>query len=156
MLDRFGAAGWRRLVALAVTAGFVGSTLSAAPVAAATSDTAVSQPAPSTGVGRGIAQWSVNGRWRGVLKLASHEGKAAWDFSVQLDFLWQELSTTYARTRSYLNSATNLGQAVAVWQNTYEIPIGATPSNPYRPDTIAAYATRYQYVLYVYQGNFAG
>src|SRR6478609_2670597 len=50
------------------------------------------------GPGRGIAQWSVGGRWdstaggNNVLAYAASQGKSATSLSLQLDFIWLELT----------------------------------------------------------------
>src|SRR6266496_6446602 len=50
------------------------------------------------GPGRGIAQWSVNERWQGVVKLAAdlrkngNAGASEWNLDVQLQFAWKEIT----------------------------------------------------------------
>ncbi len=43
--------------------------------------------------GRGIGQWDQS-RWAKLVRLATSEGKTPWTLGVQLDFVWQELSST--------------------------------------------------------------
>jgi len=72
------------------------------------------------GAGRGIAQWSVGGRWPGVINLAKEQGKSEWDLSVQLDFVWQELHTSYAPALNALLAATNIEDMVTIISEKYE------------------------------------
>src|SRR5436305_675959 len=50
------------------------------------------------GPGRGIAQWSVGGRWDtdssdNATAYASQHGQSVWSLQLQLDFIWYELTT---------------------------------------------------------------
>jgi len=49
------------------------------------------------GKGRGIAQWSVDGRWLGVLEMSrnSNPHREPTDLLLQLDFAWKELNGSY-------------------------------------------------------------
>lgn len=73
------------------------------------------------GPGRGIAQWSVNGRWVQEKSFAQSEGGSSTDLQVQLDFVWQELSTNAAYGLADLQAATDLTSAVEIFQDKYEI-----------------------------------
>jgi hypothetical protein len=44
------------------------------------------------GPGRGIAQWSVDGRWVNLVKYAKSNGKNPLDLATQLEFVWLELT----------------------------------------------------------------
>ncbi len=47
------------------------------------------------GYGSGLAMWSVGGKypsWSGVLKYAGSEGVSAYEFTLQVDFIWQEMT----------------------------------------------------------------
>lgn len=46
------------------------------------------------GPGRGIAQWSVDGRWANLLKFAAKNGGEPTSLALQLDFVWAELNGT--------------------------------------------------------------
>ncbi len=76
------------------------------------------------GPGRGIAQWSVGGRWNtdpnNVVKFANARGADRWALQTQLDFMWHELSVVGGFGLSELRAATTLSQAVIVFQNRYE------------------------------------
>ena len=58
------------------------------------------------GPGRGIAQWSVGGRWDSshhdnVVWYASQHGASRYSLDLQLDFIWYELTTFgYGYSRS--------------------------------------------------------
>src|SRR5262245_39315323 len=63
------------------------------------------------GPGRGIAQWSVGGRWDtsnpNVLHYASTQGVSATSLNLQLNFIWYELTTVgYGYTQ--LKATTNV------------------------------------------------
>jgi hypothetical protein len=77
------------------------------------------------GPGRGIAQWSIGGRWNSgstsVVSFASSRGANRWALSTQLDFIWHELTNNSAYGLSQLQSATTIETAVTVFQNKYEI-----------------------------------
>jgi hypothetical protein len=72
------------------------------------------------GAGRGIAQWSVNGRWQGVLALAQLQNLPVTTLSVQLDFMWQELNSDYSGALNALRLSNNLAGAVTVFEQYYE------------------------------------
>jgi len=77
------------------------------------------------GPGRGIAQWSEGGRWN-----ASHDDNVEWyaareaqskeSLTLQLEFVWYEL-TTYGYGYSALRSSTTLSEAEYAFQRDYEI-----------------------------------
>ena len=78
------------------------------------------------GPGRGIAQWSVGGRWNtshndNVTSYASARGISRWALNTQLNFIWYELATFSGYGLSSLRAATTLTQAVVAFQNRYEI-----------------------------------
>jgi hypothetical protein len=78
------------------------------------------------GVGRGIAQWSTGGRWDtaqgdNVLDYATMQGQSATSLSLQLDFVWYELTTfpdDYGYTK--LLATTNVTDATGVFEDNYE------------------------------------
>ncbi len=77
------------------------------------------------GPGRGIAQWSVGGRWDtysqdNVQWYANKEGKSATSLGLQLDFIWYELHNFSYYGFSQLHQATTIDQAVIAFQNGYE------------------------------------
>jgi hypothetical protein len=85
------------------------------------SPTAVQQGGP----GRGIAQWSVGGRWDtdsgdNAVAYASKQGQSVWSLSLQLDFIWYELTTYSGYGLSKLKATTNVTDATVVFQTDFE------------------------------------
>jgi hypothetical protein len=78
------------------------------------------------GPGRGIAQWSVGGRWdssRGdnVASYAAQHGGSRWALGTQLDFIWYELTNFSGYGLGALRASTNVSSATVVFQDRYEI-----------------------------------
>ncbi len=76
------------------------------------------------GPGRGIAQWSVGGRWDtsnpNAVSYAASKGVSVWTLNLQLDFIWDELTTVgYGFTE--LKATTNVTDATIVFMDKYEI-----------------------------------
>ena len=99
------------------SAGIVGNLMQESSV----SPTAVEPGGP----GRGIAQWSVGGRWDSghtdslTAYVASHGG-SRWALQTQLDFIWFELDSVGGYGLSRLESATTISSAVVAFQNDFE------------------------------------
>ncbi|MCW5804807.1 MAG: hypothetical protein KIT31_20725 [Deltaproteobacteria bacterium] len=76
------------------------------------------------GPGRGIAQWSVGGRWnsgaKNMVSFAASRGMDRWALQTQLDFTWHELTTVPSYGLTELRAAATLSQAVTVFQNKFE------------------------------------
>src|SRR5262249_41460320 len=77
------------------------------------------------GPGRGIAQWSVGGRWDtstndNAAWYASKTGQDVWSLQLQLDFIWYEL-TSIGYGYSSLKATTNVTDATTVFQDKFEI-----------------------------------
>jgi len=77
------------------------------------------------GPGRGIAQWSVGGRWDtshddNVAWYAAQQGASQTSLDLQLGFIWYEL-TTIGYGYSELKAATTVTAAVTAFQDYYEI-----------------------------------
>lgn len=84
--------------------------------------TAVQYP---SGPGRGIAQWSVGGRWNAdyhdnMTWYASAYGLSRWSLSAQLAFTWYELRTFSYYGLGSLRSANNLTSAVTAFERHFE------------------------------------
>lgn len=77
------------------------------------------------GPGRGIAQWSVGGRFntgsKSLTAYAAARGLNKWALQTQLDFMWYELATVGGYGLAELRATTTLSGAVTVVQNKYEI-----------------------------------
>jgi Phage tail lysozyme len=77
------------------------------------------------GPGRGIAQWSVGGRWDtshddNVTWYANAHGLNRWALTTQLDFIWYEL-TDIGYGYSSLKAATTVTSAELAFQDKFEI-----------------------------------
>lgn len=77
------------------------------------------------GPGRGIAQWSVGGRWDtstndNVRAYASQHGQSMTSLNLQLDFIWYEL-TQIGYGYSQLQATTNVTDATIAFMDRYEI-----------------------------------
>src|SRR5689334_21249496 len=97
------------------------------------------------GPGRGIAQWSVGGRWNtgrnNVASFASSRGADRWALQTQLDFIWHELAVVGGFGLAELRAATTITTAVRVFQDKYEI-CGACEQGKrvqYAQETLAKY-----------------
>lgn len=73
---------------------------------------------PYGGAGRGIAQWSVGGRWNPALMT----GNESQDLQNQLDYIWSELNTSYTSVLSGLQTAQNVTVATTIVETQYERP----------------------------------
>lgn len=78
------------------------------------------------GPGRGIAQWSVGGRWDtsrndNVTWYASAHSESRGALNTQLNFIWYELTTFSGYGLASLRAATTVTQAVTAFQDKYEI-----------------------------------
>jgi hypothetical protein len=77
------------------------------------------------GPGRGIAQWSVGGRWDSshddnVTWYASKHSLNRWALNTQLDFIWYEL-TTFGYGYSTLKGDSSVSSATVTFEDKYEI-----------------------------------
>jgi hypothetical protein len=77
------------------------------------------------GPGRGIAQWSAGGRWDtdggdNAVAYASKENLSVYSLTLQLDFIWYELTTFSGYGLSKLKATTNVTDATVVFQTDFE------------------------------------
>ncbi|HEY8078897.1 MAG TPA: phage tail tip lysozyme [Labilithrix sp.] len=77
------------------------------------------------GPGRGIAQWSVGGRWDSdandnTVAYASKHSASVYALSLQLDFIWYELSSFSSYGLASLKKTTNVTDATVVFQTDFE------------------------------------
>jgi hypothetical protein len=82
--------------------------------------------AQSGGPGRGIAQWSVGGRWDrtpgdNLHSFAASRGESATSLQAQLAFVWFELENFPQYGLERLQSAKTLSTAVVVFQTDFEV-----------------------------------
>ena len=77
------------------------------------------------GPGRGIAQWSVGGRWdtghNNVTSYASTHGTSRWALNTQLDFTWFELASVGGFGLTQLEAATTVTEATVAFERYYEL-----------------------------------
>jgi hypothetical protein len=78
------------------------------------------------GPGRGIAQWSVGGRWDttshdNMTWYASTNGLTRSSLTAQLGFIWYELTTFSGFGLASLKAATTISSAVVAFQDKFEI-----------------------------------
>lgn len=79
------------------------------------------------GPGRGIAQWSVGGRWDhsyhdNLVWYANGKlGKSRWNLSAQLAFVWYELHSVGGYGLTALRNTTTIRGATIVFERDYEI-----------------------------------
>lgn len=76
------------------------------------------------GPGRGIAQWSVGGRWDhdvndNAVAFAARTSRSVLSLDVQLDFIWYEL-TTIGYGYNALRATTNVADATIAFQQDFE------------------------------------
>lgn len=74
------------------------------------------------GAGVGLAQWTYPTRKRALLEFAMMEEKSVGDLSLQLDFLWKEMSESYTSLVKLLKSATTVEEASTAVLTKYERP----------------------------------
>ena len=77
------------------------------------------------GPGRGIAQWSVGGRWDtdsndNVIWYAGTQGSTSGNLTLQLEFIWYELTTFSGYGLSELRASTNVSDATIAFETYYE------------------------------------
>lgn len=72
--------------------------------------------------GYGLCQWTSQGRKNGLLNLKRSRNCSIADLSLQLDWLWQELSTSYKTTLAGLKSATSVYDASTIVLTQFERP----------------------------------
>ncbi len=96
---------------------------------------------PTPNDGFGIAQWTDPGRQQGLVTLAQQEGKPPNDLGVQLDYLWQELTTTHSNALTALKAADNVQSATIAFEQTYEA--AGTPQMQNRINFAQAVLTQY-------------
>src|SRR5580700_5025608 len=79
----------------------------------------------SGGPGRGIAQWSVGGRWDTDANdnaewYASQQGQSVDALTLQLDFIWYELTTFSGYGLASLKASTNVTDATVAFETDFE------------------------------------
>ena len=72
--------------------------------------------------GYGLAQWTFWSRKQGLLEYAKSVGKSIGDFTMQMEFLWKELSGNHKATLNALKSAQNVTEASTYVLIHFEAP----------------------------------
>jgi len=77
------------------------------------------------GPGRGIAQWSVGGRWNhdagdNATSYAASHGKSLLSLGLQLDFIWFELTTFSGYGLAALKKSTTVSEATLAFMKDFE------------------------------------
>jgi len=77
------------------------------------------------GPGRGLAQWSVGGRWDtdhddNLVAYANAHGMSRWAMTTQLDFIWYELESFGGYGLASLRGSTNVVDATIIFQDRFE------------------------------------
>ena len=72
--------------------------------------------------GYGLAQWTYWSRKQALLEFAKAKGKSIGDLSLQLDFIWKELTESYSGPLSTLKGATSVAEASTAVLTIYERP----------------------------------
>ena len=72
--------------------------------------------------GYGLAQWTYWSRKQGLLEFAKAEDKSIGDLSMQLSYIWKELSEGYAKLLKTLQTATSVTEASTAVLTQYERP----------------------------------
>src|SRR4029077_6177192 len=77
------------------------------------------------GPGRGIAQWSVGGRWDtdsgdNATAYASKMGESVWSLNLQLEFIWYELTSFSGYGLSSLKGSTDVTAATLAFMTDFE------------------------------------
>ncbi len=83
------------------------------------------------GPGRGLAQWSADGRWLDLLGWAETERRPPYGFYTQLRFIWYELNHGFQGALRHLRAARTVTAATIVFQDEFE-----KPSVPHQSDRI--------------------
>jgi hypothetical protein len=72
------------------------------------------------GPGRGIAQWSVGGRWDNLVAHANQTGRSPWSLDLQLEYVWLELVSYPQFGLAELQAATTVEAATIAFQDRFE------------------------------------
>lgn len=72
--------------------------------------------------GYGLAQWTYWSRKQGLFQLCKSRGKSIGDLSTQLDFLYQELTTSYSQLLKILKATSSVEEASNLVVTQFERP----------------------------------
>lgn len=92
--------------------------------------------------GYGIVQWTSPGRKQGLVDFAASKNLGVNDLGVQLDYMWSELEGPYkAAALDPLMQATDLAEAVRIWQEKYEVGTKFEPRFKAAQDWLAKFGS---------------
>lgn len=74
------------------------------------------------GAGVGLAQWTYHSRKKALLDFAKARGKSIGDLTLQLDFLWKELTESYSTLLKLLQTTDSVEEASTAVLTKYERP----------------------------------
>lgn len=72
--------------------------------------------------GYGLAQWTYWSRKQGLFQLCKSRGKSIGDLNTQLDFLYQELTTSYSQLLKILKTTSSIEEASNLVVTQFERP----------------------------------
>lgn len=93
--------------------------------------------------GYGLAQWTSQGRQQNLHNYAVQHGKTDGDLATQLDFLWQELTTSYVTIYNSLKQSSTLEDATFLILTQYERPANIEGNKPVRLRFALAILTKF-------------
>lgn len=73
--------------------------------------------------GYGLAQWTYWSRKQGLFQLCKSRGKSIGDLNTQLDFLYQELTTSYSQLLKILKTTSSVEEASNLVVTQFERPV---------------------------------
>ncbi|HET8709253.1 MAG TPA: phage tail tip lysozyme [Candidatus Saccharimonadales bacterium] len=110
-------------------AGIVGNMyIESAGVNPAIQQDGSNDPFPKNGVGFGISQWTYTDRQAPLVALAKKEGQPVNTLPPQLDYVWQELNTTYKLALAKLKTTSTVPDAAVSFMINYEAPADHSPT----------------------------
>ena len=109
----------------AQTAGILGNLMQESHINPEAQQDGSNDPFPKNNVGFGIAQWTYSGRQQPLVDLAKSSGQPVTSLSVQLDYVWMELSGTppaanYSGALQSLKATSSVDAAVTSFEKNYE------------------------------------
>lgn len=78
--------------------------------------------------GYGLAQWTYWNRKQGLFQLCKSRGKSIGDLNTQLDFLYQELTTSYSQLLKILKTTSSVEEASNLVVTQFERPADQSSS----------------------------
>lgn len=106
------------------------------------SDTVPPNIGPQGQPGYGIVQWTSPSRKQGLIDFSAANGLPVNDLALQLDYMWSELEGPYKnQVLVPLMQATDLAEAVSIWQDRYEVGTMFAPRFEAAQDWLARFGS---------------